>query len=116
MIAQVKRLAATGSLPSRSVAVPGPLVDCVVVIDDQDHDIYHPMSFEERNNPTFTGEVKSPRDTQREMPLDVRKLIARRAFGYLKPNTVVNLGIGLPEGVAQVSTEEDMLVSTSTKL
>ena len=35
VIAQVKRLAANGSLPARSVAVPGPLVDCVVVVDKE---------------------------------------------------------------------------------
>lgn len=48
VIAQVKRLAANGSLPARSVAVPGPLVDCVVVVDKEKHDEHHSMSYEER--------------------------------------------------------------------
>jgi propionate CoA-transferase len=109
VIAQVKRLAANGTLPSRSVDVPAPLVDCVVVVDGKDHDELHPMSFEERENPALTGELKTPKDELEVMPLGLRKIIARRAFFDLKPNTSVNLGIGLPEGVASVAAEEEML-------
>jgi propionate CoA-transferase len=109
VIAQVKRIAASGSLPLRSVVIPGPLVDCIVVVDPEDHDALHPMSYVENNNPVYTGEIWTPQDAFKKMPLDIRKIIARRAFFNLKPNTVVNLGIGLPEGVAAVAAEEGML-------
>lgn len=109
VICQVKRVAANGTIPSRNVAIPGALVDCVVVVDEEDHDEKHGMSFLERHNPNFAGELKSPQDAVAKMPLDIRKMIARRAFFKLQPNTIVNLGIGLPEGVASVASEEGVL-------
>ena len=117
VIAQVKRLAASGSLPTRSVEIPGALVDCVVVVDQKDHDDLHSMSYVESHNPALTGEITTPRDAVAPMPLDIRKVIARRAFFGLKPNKIVNLGIGLPEGVASVAAEEGMLeyVTLSTE-
>jgi propionate CoA-transferase len=117
VIAQVKRMCQTGSLHPRNVTVPGALVDALVVVDGEDHDTLHPMSMVEVHNPAFTGTIKTPVDEIARMPLDCRKVIARRAFMGLKPDTIVNLGIGLPEGVASVASEEGMLdyVTLSTE-
>ncbi|KAL3941727.1 MAG: hypothetical protein SGBAC_003971 [Bacillariaceae sp.] len=109
VIAQVKRIAANGSIKPRNVGVPGPLVDCVVVVDDDDHDELHGMSYLERYNPALTGELQTVMGDLEPMSLNIRKLIARRAFFRLEPNKIVNLGIGLPEGVASVASEEGML-------
>ena len=109
VLAQVKRLCSVGSLPSRQVGIPGAMVDCVVVVDEEDHDEYHPMSYTSRHDPVLSGEIKTPVEDVPKMPLNERKIIARRASMALKPGKVVNLGIGLPEGVASVAGEEDQL-------
>ncbi|KAL9185145.1 hypothetical protein ACHAXT_002922 [Thalassiosira profunda] len=109
VIAQVKRMCQKGTLPSRSVLVPGSMVDCVVVVDDDDHDTFHPMSYTTKYSPALTGEIRSPAEDVPKMELSERKVIARRASRALKPGQTVNLGIGLPEGVASVAGEEGML-------
>jgi propionate CoA-transferase len=117
VIAQVKRVAADGTLSSRLIDIPAPLVDCVVVVDEKEHSSLHGMSYFEDYNPSLTGEIVTNIGEIEEMPMSVRKIIARRAFFRLKPNKIVNLGIGLPEGVASVAAEEGLLsyVTLSTE-
>lgn len=106
VIAQVERIAASHSLNPRQVKIPGIMVDCVVVAEKPE---YHMQTFKELYNPGFSGEIRIETSARQAMPLDARKIIARRAALELKANDIVNLGIGMPEGVAAVAAEEDMI-------
>ncbi|WP_067669832.1 acyl CoA:acetate/3-ketoacid CoA transferase [Nocardia miyunensis] len=103
VIVQVERLAEAGSLCPRDVKIPGVLVDCVVVAE-RDH---HWQTFGTRYSPAYSGELRRvPLHTLAPLPLNERKVIARRAALELRVNSVVNLGVGMPEGIAAVATEE----------
>ncbi|ADG79591.1 Coenzyme A transferase OS=Tsukamurella paurometabola (strain ATCC 8368 / DSM / CCUG 35730 /CIP 100753 / JCM 10117 / KCTC 9821 / NBRC 16120 / NCIMB 702349/ NCTC 13040) OX=521096 GN=Tpau_2996 PE=4 SV=1 [Tsukamurella paurometabola] len=106
VIVQVERIAERGSLHPRDVKIPGVLVDCVVLATSPER---HTQSWGSQYNPSMSGEIRQPMSRVAAMPLDPRKVIARRAAMELRPNSVVNLGIGVPEGVAAVATEEGIL-------
>lgn len=105
VIVQVERVAGAKTLSARQVKIPGILVDCVVVSEPRNHW----QTFGEKYNPAYSSEIRQPTGVQRTMELDARKIIARRAAFELKGGSVINLGIGMPEGVAEVAREENIL-------
>ena len=104
VLCQVERVATENSLRPRDVKIPGTLVDGVVVAKPENHW----MSYITPYNPGFTSEIKTPVSLE-SMEFDERKIIARRAVLEVVPNQVVNLGIGMAEGVALVAEEEKIL-------
>src|SRR5215211_3273929 len=105
VLVQVERVSTERILSPREVKIPSVLVDGVVESRPENH----MQTFAEAYNPSYTGEIKIPADTVSPVPLDARKVIARRAAMFLKMNSVVNLGIGIAEGLTSVANEEDIL-------
>ncbi|MFZ2958167.1 MAG: acyl CoA:acetate/3-ketoacid CoA transferase [Candidatus Ozemobacteraceae bacterium] len=105
VIVQVERIAERGTLHPRQVKIPGIFVDCVVVAKPE----HHWQTFGSMYNPAFSGELRAPMQSIEPMEMSERKIIARRAAFELAVNSVVNLGIGMPEGVAGVANEEKII-------
>lgn len=105
VIVQVERIAQRGSLHPRAVRLPGTLVDCVVEAPPE----LHHQTFATAYSAGFSAEMRIPLAAHAPLPLSARKIIARRTAFELPPNGVVNLGIGMPEGVASVANEERLL-------
>lgn len=105
VIVQVEQVVARGTLSPRDVEIPGALVDAVVIAEPGDH----MQTFRTAYAPAFTGRYRVPAEAAEVMEMGARKIIARRAAFELPINGVVNLGIGMPEGVAAVAGEEKLL-------
>ncbi len=103
-LCQVERVGIEGSLDARHVKIPGILVDCVSLAAAE----HHMHTYGTQYNPAFSGEVRIPLTTIEPLPLDDRKVIARRAALEIAANSVVNLGIGMPDNVGRVAGEEGL--------
>jgi propionate CoA-transferase len=101
-IAQVERISENGRFRPMDVRVPGIFVDAVVVARPENHW----QTFLEVYNPTYTGEIYAPMENMEPMAFTTRKIISRRAAMELTPGAIVNLGIGMADGIAAVAAEE----------
>lgn len=111
VICQVMRLAKGGGINQLFVQIPGMLVDYVVLVDMMKTPHLHMQTFQEQYCPYYSGQVEFPEDSLFEsMEINIRKIIARRSLLELLPlgECVVNLGIGMPEGIANVAREEQV--------
>jgi propionate CoA-transferase len=103
VLCQVERVAESGSLDARQVRVPGILIDAVVLAEPTQH----MQTYGTQYNPALSGEMRVPLTQHaKPLPLDEKKIIARRAALELMPNSVVNLGVGLADAVGAISNEE----------
>ena len=105
VIVQVEKVVKAGTLDARMVKVPGIYVDTIVEVSDMKN---HMMTFSEAFNPSYVGNIKVPVNSVKPLELDERKVISRRAAMELIPHAIINLGIGMPEGVAMVANEENI--------
>jgi propionate CoA-transferase len=105
VIAQVKRVAAPGTLSPHMVKVPGILVDAVVV--DPEQRMNTGISYD----PAISGEIRTATFPVEPLALGPEKIIARRALCQLGPGDIVNLGFGISSMVPQVAFEEGVFAS-----
>lgn len=103
VIVQVQRVVKSGSLDPKKVEIPGVLVDYVVVASDIK---YCMQNWLTQYSPGFSGEHRLGDADFAPVPLNNKKVIARRAAMELKENSVVNLGVGIPEFISAVALEE----------
>ncbi len=105
VIAQVARLLDAPVAPQR-VRVPGILVDALVL--GQPHE--HEQTFAEHFNAAYVTAADDERPPAlKALPPDERRVIASRACDELPRGAVVNLGIGMPEGIARIAAERGLI-------
>ncbi len=103
VIAQVSRIVANDSIPPKRIVVPGILVDAVVLEEDV------PPSGGALNY-ALSGENRMPLGQLENLPLDIRKVLLRRAAMEIgQPPKTVNLGVGIPGFLPRILVEEHAL-------
>lgn len=102
VIVQVEKILPDAHFNPWLVQLPGMLVDVVVVSQPANH----PQTFAEQYNPGYCGEAIVPIADRGPVALDERKIVSRRAAMEIGARAIVNIGIGLPEGIAAVADEE----------
>jgi propionate CoA-transferase len=102
VIAQVRQVVESGSLHSRSVRVPGIMVDAVVEAPEQQQ--FYGLAYD----PAVSGNRRVPLGTfAAELPSKLeRRIVARRAALELRPGASLNFGFGIPGGIFGVIAEQ----------
>lgn len=103
VIAEVSEIVPYHSLKAYNVLVHSSLVDYVVVSKPDE-------SLGDYNIPIYKPELRGEEYINLEdikiRPLDERKVCGRRAAMEIKNGDVINLGVGMPDSVANVAAEE----------
>lgn len=100
VIAQVRRVAAQGTLKPHDVRVPGILVDVIVEAPEQLQTTATPY------DPAISGELFRPLHTFRTPDFNVSKVIARRVAMEMRAGWAVNIGFGISANVPRILLEE----------
>jgi len=103
VIAQVEELVSRNTLKPHDVKVHSSLIDYIVVGSKK---LTFQSYLSDEYHPEWSGEIRVPIANVAPMALNDRKIIARRGALELKPGMLVNLGIGIPDGVAAIAAEE----------
>lgn len=103
VILEAEKIVQKGSLDVRNIKIHGFMVDYVVVGDPK-------ISLQSTSVPSYrpelSGEIKVPQNDIDVLPLNNRKVCGRRGALELEKGKLVNLGLGMPDGVGSVAGEE----------
>ena len=103
VIAQARRVVSTGDLAPRRVQIPGALIDFGFLDPDQT------QTYATDYSPYFAGAARNERASDSpEVPLDVRKVIARRSLLEFGRGEIANLGFGISQNIGAIAQEEDV--------
>lgn len=103
VVVQVEKVVRAGTLDPKLVKIPGIYVDAIVICENKaDHAQCQGCEYDG----SMTGDFCLPLGSLEYPPMSAKKIIGRRAAMELQPNTVVNLGIGIPEYISMVANEE----------
>jgi len=103
VIAQARRAVPKGDLTPRRVQVPGALIDFALLDPDQT------QTYNTDYSAYFAGAARMDQPSSaQELPLDVRKAIARRSLLEFGRGEIANLGFGISQNIGAIAQEEDV--------
>ena len=103
VIVEVKDIKPKNSFRARNVLIHSSYVDYVVVNKPDDTLGDYNIPF---YKPEITGDKRIKLEDIEVRPLDERKVCGRRSAMELKKGYVINLGVGMPDSVANAAAEE----------
>jgi propionate CoA-transferase len=104
VIAQVKYIVSKGSLPIRDIKVPGALIDYVYEDPNQW------QTYKTQYSPFYAGSIYQVSSAElSHAPLNIRKVIARRALLEFVPGQICNLGFGISQDIGRIAQEEGVV-------
>lgn len=107
VIVQVQRIVEKDSIPCKEVEIPGSLVDYIYVCENPEKNHRQTSSF--YLDDSFSGLVRVPKKSIPSVPLSARKIIVRRALQFLKENSLINNGTGIPnDSLGSILAEEGL--------
>ena len=104
VVVLVERVVQRGTLNAKDIKIPGILVDGIV---EGTPDMARQSYAKDSYDPSWACEVRIPvQEAPKPLPLNERKICARRAAMEIRPGAFINFGIGVPQDIASVLSEE----------
>ena len=102
VVCQFKKFIKNNQMNPQLAKIPAFLIDYYV------HDPLQKQTYITINDKFRSGQKYQKKPKLKKIPLDIRKVVARRASLELNKNNVVNLGVGISVGISNIAYEEDI--------